>query len=519
LKVSETELVPGARRPCDLTVTGKSKMATTQDILAIGWKFLELGDLPRARAHFYRLTQSEPALVEAWYALGGVDQLQGNVSLAIASYARVLELNPDHAPALNNLSVALHSQGKLDAATACLRRAISIKPDYAEAHSNLGNSLKEQGKLEEAIGCYERALELNPDYFDAYNNLGNAHRAQGQLALSVSCYDQALRLKTDHPLVHLSRALSWLQMGDFERGWPEYEWRLHCKEYAIPAFRQARWDGAALKGRPILLYAECGFGDTIQFIRYAPQVSERGGRVIVACKKPIARLVASCPGVEQVVAEGDLLPEFAVYAPLMSLPLILGTTLSTIPARVPYLATDAELNSRWRAETGPPGPFKIGVVWQGNPEYRQDRERSFRLAQLEGIARIPGVRLLSFQRVFGLEQLRETEGRLAVTDLGGRMSDFVDIAAALQSLDLVIAPDTSLAHLAGALGVRVWLALAFAPDSRWLEGRSDSPWYPSIRLFRQKRRGDWEEVFERMAAELRPEEPWSRSETAASHVP
>jgi hypothetical protein len=308
-------------------------------------------------------------------------------------------------------------------------------------------------------------------------------------------------------------------MGDFERGWPEYEWRLHCKEYAIPAFKQPRWDGAPLQGRSILLYAEYGFGDTIQFIRYAPDVSERGGRVIVACKKPIARLVASCPGVEQVVAEGDLLPEFAVYAPLMSLPFILGTTLSSIPARVPYLATDAELVNRWGTETGPTGLFKIGVVWQGNPEYRQDRERSFRLAQLAGIAKIPGVHLFSFQRVFGLEQLHDAELPFAITDMGGKMSDFVDIAAALQSLDLVIAPDTSLAHLAGALGVRTWLVLAFAPDSRWLEGRSDSPWYPSMRLFRQKWRGDWEEVFERMTAELRRGEPWPRNATAAAHLP
>jgi Tfp pilus assembly protein PilF len=496
-----------ARRRRNETEAGKPKMATTQDMLAIGWKLIQLGDLPRARAHFHGLSQAEPTLVEAWYALGGVDQLQGNVALAMASYARVLELQPEHAQALNNLSVALQSQARIDEAAECLRRAIQIKPDYAEAHSNLGNALKDQGKLEDAVACYERALTLNPEYFDAYNNLGNALRAQGHLARSVNCYDQALRLKPDHPLVHLSRALSWLQMGDFERGWPEYEWRLRCKEYAIPAFRQARWDGTPLEGRSILLYAECGFGDTIQFIRYAPQVSERGGRVIVACKKPIARLVASCPGVEQVVSEGDLLPEFAVYAPLMSLPLILGTTLSSVPAPVPYLGTDLELISRWKAETGPPGPFKIGVVWQGNPEYREDRERSFRLCQLEGIAKIPGVQLLSFQRVFGLEQIGEAEGRFAVTDLGGKMADFLDIAAALQSLDLVIAPDTSIAHLAGALGVRVWLALAFAPDSRWLLGRSDSPWYPSMRLFRQARRGDWDEVFERMAAELRREGP------------
>ena len=212
-----------------------------------------------------------------------------------------------------------------------------------------------------------------------------------------------------------------------------------------------------------------------------------------------------------------MLPEFAVYSPLMSLPLILGTTLSSVPAPVPYFAVDLALKSRWSAETGPPGRFKIGVVWQGNPAYREDRERSFRLVGLEGIAKIPGVQLLSFQRVFGLEQLGEVEGRLAIVDLGGKMSDFVDIAAALQSLDLVIAPDTSLAHLAGALGVRVWVALAFAPDSRWLEGRSDSPWYPSMRLFRQKRRGDWSEVFERMAVELRREELLARSEGRAIH--
>ena len=330
-------------------------MATIQDMLAIGWKLLQLGDLPRARAQFYGITQAEPSLVEAWYALGGIDQLQGNIALAMASYARVLNLDPEHAQALNNLSVALQSQGRIDEAAEGLRRAIQIKPDYAEAHSNLGNSLKDQGKLDEAVACYERALALNPDYFDAYNNLGNALRAQGHLTRSVSCYDQALRLKPDHPLIHLSRALSWLQMGDFERGWPEYEWRLHCKEYAIPAFRQARWDGAPLEGRSILLYAECGFGDTIQYIRYAAQVSERGGRVIVACKKPIARLVASCPGVEQVVTEGELLPDFTVYSPLMSLPFILGTTLSSVPARVPYLATDLELINRWKAEIGPPG--------------------------------------------------------------------------------------------------------------------------------------------------------------------
>src|SRR5262249_50422381 len=196
-----------ACRPRNDTVTGESIMATTQDKLAVGWKLIQLGDLPRAREHFHWLTQADPTLVEAWYALGGIDQLQGKIALAIASYARGLELDCDHAETLNNLSVALQSQGKADEAAAYLRRAIHIKREYAEAHSNLGNALKDQGKLEEAIACYERAILLNPNYFDAYNNLGNALRARGQLARSVRCYDEALRLIPDHPLVHLSRAL------------------------------------------------------------------------------------------------------------------------------------------------------------------------------------------------------------------------------------------------------------------------------------------------------------------------
>lgn len=470
--------------------------------LAIGWNLIQAGDLPGAREYFRGLTEAEPSFVQAWYLLGSVNQLQGNVAESLANYERALRLDPDHVEALNNLAVALQSLGMVDAAAACLRIALQNKPDHAEAHSNLGNALKDQGNLEGAISCYRRAIAINPSFFDAHNNLGNGLRAQGRVAESVSCYEQALRLKPGNPQIHLSRAMSWLQMGDFERGWAEYEWRLKCKEYAIPAFAQPLWDGAPLEGRTILLYADHGLGDALQFIRYAPLVQERGGRVIAACQKKIAGLLASCPGVEQVVVEGSPLPEFALYVPLMSLPMIFGTTLSSVPARVPYLRADADKISRWSAEVGSFGEFKIGVAWQGNPQYRRDRERSFRLAQLEAVARAPGVQLVSLQGIYGLEQLSEVESRFAVNRLGERLSDFMEIAAAMQSLDLVIAPDTALAHLAGALGVPVWVALSFAPDWRWLEERSDSPWYPSMRLFRQKRWGDWDEVFDKMAAEL-----------------
>jgi Tfp pilus assembly protein PilF len=478
-------------------------MATAQERLVIGWNLIQSGNLAGAREFFRAITQAEPSFAQAWYLLGAVNQLQGNIPESMANYERVIRLDPNHVEALNNLGVALQSRGMVAEAAACLRIALGIKPDYAEAHSNLGNALKDQGNLDAAVACYQRAIQIDPSFFDAHNNLGNGLRAQGHLASSVSCYEQALRLKPEDPQIHLSRALSWLQMGDFKRGWAEYEWRLQCKEYAIPAFEKPLWDGRSLSGRTILLYADHGLGDTLQFIRYAPLVRERGGRVIVACQKKIARLIASCAGVEQIVVEGSPIPEFAVYAPLMSLPMIFGTTLSSVPANVPYLSADANEIIRWRAELGSSGGFKIGVIWQGNPQHRRDRERSFRLAELETLAQTPGVSLLSLQGIHGLEQLKDVERHFTVTSLGERMSDFMDIAAVMHSLDLVIAADTSLAHLAGALGVPVWVAVSFAPDWRWLQNRSDSPWYPSMRLFRQEKWAEWDAVFQRMTDELR----------------
>jgi Tfp pilus assembly protein PilF len=477
-------------------------MVTKEEKLATGWKLFQAGDLAGARQYLVGLTQDEPSFTQAWYLLGSVNQLLGNTRDSLANYERVLNLDPNHLATLNNVGVALQALGLAKEAAASLRIAIRNKPDYAEAHSNLGNALKDQGDLDAAVACYRRAIEIDPNYFDAYNNLGNGLRAQRHLADAVRCYERALELKPGSPEMHLNRALAWLHMGDFARGWPEYEWRFKCREYAIPPIAAPRWDGRPLEGQSILLYADHGFGDSIQFIRYAPLVQERGGHVIVACQKPIARLLASCPGVAQVIPEGSLLPEFAVYAPLMSLPLIFGTSLSTVPARVPYLKADSALTSQWQLQLGRSAAFKIGVVWQGNPKYRRDRERSFRLAELECVAKTPGVKLYSLQRIHGLEQLAEIESRFAVTSIGEQLHDFLDTAAAVQSLDLVITPDTSLGHVAGALGVPVWLALSFAAEARWLQGRSDSPWYPSMRLFQQERWGDWAPVFKRMAAEL-----------------
>ncbi len=477
-------------------------MVTIHDALAIGWKLFQARELARAEQVYRKVLAFDSTVVRAWFMLAAVQQVQGQIEAAVTSYQQVLRLEPDHVEALNNLGVAVHSQGKVEDALLCLRRALALKPDYADAHSNLGNALQEQGNVELAVASYERALELDPGHFDAHNNLGNALRVQGRLAESVASYERALAIRPDDPQVRMSRSLCWLEMGDFERGWAEYEWRLKCEEFAIPPFRQPMWAGEPLDGRTILLYADHGLGDSIQFIRYAPMVRARGGRVIVACQKPLVRILATCRGIDQVITEGAPLPDHDVYAPLMSLPRIFGTRLATIPADVPYLTAEPALVERWRDELGPAGPLRIGIAWQGNPRNRRDRQRSFRLARFEPLAAVAGVRLVSLQKGAGTEQIGELGDRFGVLDLGSRLDDLMASAAVMRNLDLVVTLDSALAHLAGALAVPTWVAIPVAHDWRWLTDREDNPWYPTLRLFRQTKLGDWNTVFQRMADEL-----------------
>jgi FkbM family methyltransferase len=468
------------------------------------------GKLDEAVACFQQVLRLQPDYAEARNNLGNALQCRGELDAAVACYQEALRLKPDLAEVHNNLGNALQCRGELDEAVACCRQALRLKPDYAEAYNNLGNALQCRGELDEAVACYQQALRLKPDYAEAYNNLGRALRDRGELDEAVACYQQALRLQPNLAEAHLNRALAWLRSGDFEGGWPEYEWRWGCKEFLPPSYPQPPWDGSPLAGRTILLYTEQGLGDTIQFIRYAPLVQQRGGRVIVACQKPLARLLARCPGIDQLVTKGEALPPFEVHAPLLSLPRLFGTTLASIPAEVPYLRADEALVAQWCRELAPIRAFKVGIAWQGSLKHRGDRHRSFRLAQLAPLARLAGVRLFSLQKGPGTEQLREVADRFDVTDLGSRLDDFLDTAAVMRNLDLVITADSAPAHLAGALGVPVWVALPYASDWRWLLGREDSPWYPTMRLFRQARFGDWDGVFaeirvaaEKMAAEKR----------------
>jgi Tfp pilus assembly protein PilF len=473
-----------------------------QEALAVAGASLQAGDPARAEQLCRRILEIDFDSAQAWFILGVVCQLSGKARESVDCYRNSLGLMPANAEAWNNLGVSLQSLRSPEEAAPCFQEALRFEPGYAQAHNNLGNALQAQGMLEEAAACYRRAFHHKPDYARAYDHLGLVLQAQGRLEEAVECHDQALRLAPSLAEPHLHRAMAWLQLGDFARGWNEYEWRWRCRANGSRSFDQPVWNGDPLEGRTILLHTEQGLGDAIQFIRYSRLVKQRGGCVIVACQQPLARILASCTGVDGVIEEGAPLPPFHCHAPLLSLPRIFETTLETVPAEIPYLAALPVLVNQWSAQPSPAEGFNIGVAWQGSPEHMKDRQRSFRLAELEPLSRVPGVRLFSLQKGFGAEQLADCSCRFPIVDLGSRLGDLMDTAAAIKALDLVVTPDTALAHLAGALGAPVWVALPFATDWRWLLGREDSPWYPSLRLFRQERWGDWGEVFERMAVAL-----------------
>jgi Tfp pilus assembly protein PilF len=478
-----------------------ARKASRRELLDVS-RLIQAGAMKAAEIACRQILEYDDSSAEGWFFLGLIHQDRQDWAGAGDYYRQAIRLDPGLAEAHNNLGVVLQTQEQFQRAERCYREALRLEPHYPEALNNLGNVVLDTGRFEEAEAAYREALRQQPGYVEAIKHLGNVLRAQGRLAEAIECYNRGLALAPDHVLLHTARAMVWIQMGDFVRGWPECEWRLSGVKQPIPHVDRPVWDGSPLAGRTIVIIAEQGLGDTLQFIRFAPEAARRGGNVIVFSTPILSRILASCPGVKRVVTDPRALPDFACYAPVMSLPRILGTTLETIPADLPYLAPEPATSAAWQAELGAKEGFKIGVVWQGNPIHTKDRERSFRLAQLAPVASVPGVRLFSLQKNFGLEQLDEVTGRFEVVELGTRLHDFVDTAAVMQQLDLVISADSSPAHLAGALGAPVWMALPYICDWRWMSERTDTPWYPAMRLFRQRRFGDWDEVFARMAGEL-----------------
>jgi tetratricopeptide (TPR) repeat protein len=459
----------------------------------------EQGQLTEAVALYREVLRRHQDYAPAHTNLGiALTQLQ-KYDEAVVCLRESLRLQPRASEAYNSLGIVLAKQGRFDEAIASYQHALNIQPESPGVYANWGNVLRDLGQLEEAHELYEKSLRLKPNAFDTHNNLGIVQAKQRRISESLASYDASLRLVPDYAEAHLNRAHALLMVGRFREGWEEYVWRWKCKGSWSPPFQRPPWDGSPLNGRTLLLHWEQGFGDTLQFVRYAPLIKQRGGHVVMVCQRALFRLLASCPGIDERVLDGTPWPEHDVYATAMSLPRLFGTTVETIPAPVPYLRADPQLVAQWRSQLPSQPGFKIGIAWQGNPKYGWDRHRSTGAAQFAALAALPGVHLVSLQRGPGLEQLSQLTDRFGVTELGSRVQDMADTAAILANLDLVVTVDSAMAHLAGALGVPVWVALGYSADWRWLLDREDSPWYPTVRLFRQRRFGDWPEVFDRVA--------------------
>jgi tetratricopeptide (TPR) repeat protein len=463
------------------------------------------GKLDQAIAHYQLALRLKPD-ADIHIVLGNALQERGNLPEALAHYRQATLLQSDNFVAHSNLGNALQEMGQLEEAEASLQRALALKPDFVPSNFNLGIVLWKQGRIDEAAGRYQHTLRLEPDHVDAHLNLATALKQQGRLAEAEASLAEVLRLKPDYAEARFNCSLLWLIQGDWARGLPEYEFRAQGPRGGHPRLTGRLWDGSPLDGRTILLHAEQGLGDTLLFVRYAPLVKERGGRVVLVCQPALCRLFENAAGIDQLVREGDPIPSFDFQAPLMSLAHILGTTPETVPAKIPYLAARNELVEKWRPVLDEVPGFKVGIFWQGSPQYPADRQRSIPLAQFGPVAALAGVRLVSLQKGSGREQLAKAP--FLVVDFTEQMDKesvgpFMDTAAVLRLLDLVICCDSAVLHLAGALGVPTWAALSFMPDWRWFLEREDTPWYPTMRLFRQKTRGDWDDVFERVAAALK----------------
>lgn len=456
------------------------------------------GDLDIAIQYYRRSLASQPA-AETHNNLGAALQQKGQLEAAIGHYQVALRLQPGHASANVNLGTTLLAQGNRAAAMVRFQRALQLNPALPQAHTNLAHLLKQQGREAEAIDHYRRALHLWPDNPETYKHLGDALQEAGCMDEALALYDQGLQRHPSHSTLQGSRLRTLLISGNLLQGFAEYDpWRLAQQERS---FSQPAWDGSDLMGRSILLYSEtgAGFGDTLQMIRYAPLVAERGGRVIVECQSSLVRLFQELEGIDTVVARGDRLPEFQVQSSLLSLPLVFGTTLATIPASVPYIRVSIATNQI--AVCLPESGFKVGLVWGGDPDHLHDQDRSCPLVELLPCLQIPGITWISLQKGSHCSELSQIPPDL-VQDWSPYLTDFGETAAAIASLDLVLTVDTAVAHLAGAMGKPTWLLLAYAADWRWLMERSDSPWYPSLTLFRQSRRNDWSELCERVARAL-----------------
>jgi tetratricopeptide (TPR) repeat protein len=500
----------------------------------------ELGKIQEAKKAAERIILIDPKNTAALTLIGAIYLKLGLYDLAVSKLENVIALYPDHHEAYNVCGNALKELKRFDDALVYFRRAIELNPGQAEAYSNSGNVLSELERFGEALPYYDKAIALNPEYAEAYYNRGNvlrelnqfgealanydkatalnpghveAHYNRGNVLFAVgrhdealACYDKAIAIKPDYADGRWGRSLRLLQIGDYDNGFREYEWRKRKgKPTGARSYENPLWIGNEdIAGKTILIHHEQGLGDTIQFCRYIRELEKIGANVLFAPQKSLQRLLSGIGNRCVIVDVDDESLDFAFHSPLLSLPLAFNTTVNTIPNRVPYLNAEPERVKHWRSRLGSRG-FKIGICWQGSKN-EVDKGRSFSVNEFYGLSLIKGVRLISLHKGAGEAQLESLPSGMVVEKPGADFDigeqAFLDTAAIMNCCDLVITSDTAIAHLGGALAVPTWVALKYVPDWRWLLNRDDCPWYPTVRLFRQKQQDDWRSVFEEIADSL-----------------
>jgi Flp pilus assembly protein TadD len=480
---------------------------------ALGVALHQLGDHAQAVRLIGQALKQNPRDAIALNNLGSALAVQGRLAEALVSFSSAVAARPDYAEAYVHCGGVLRELGRDAEAIEGYDHALALRQDLAEAHCGRGTALANLRRLDEAIQSYDRALKLRPDFAEAHCGRGIAFAELDRIDEALDGFAQAQSLRPDYAEAHVNEATHRLLLGDFERGFEKYEWRWQTARFKTNkrSFAQALWRGSGdIAGKTILLYGEQGFGDTIQFARYVPLVAALGARIVLEVPGPLQALTASLPGKPQIVAAGDPLPDFDVQCPLLSLPLAFRTRVDTIPCDIPYLSAPVAKAAAWRERLGAHAKPRIGMVWAGNPRkdqphiHRLDHERSLVLDQMAPLFDVNACSFYSLQKGDDAQkQLREGPWRDHVVDFTHGLHDFSDTAALIENLDLVISVDTSLLHLAGALGKPVWLMNRYNTCWRWLRERDDSPWYPSLRQFRQDATRDWGPVIGRIAAALR----------------
>ncbi len=451
--------------------------------------------------------EHKPDAPQFHYNLGLVLVALKKQEEAIQAFQHAIKFKTDFADAYYNLALAQKKQNQFEDAIKNFQQSIQFSSDNANAWYNLGNIFKTLNQHETAVECYRQTIKRNPGFDKTYNNMALVQQEQGRMDEAIRNNRHALHLKPEFAEYHWNLSIALLLNGELSEGWKEYEWRFMRAELDTTypyQFGIPRWDGSSFKDKRLFVHSEQGMGDTLQFIRYLPLVKSLGGTVIFETYGPLFNLLKGFPGVDELVelAPDRSLPEKCdFHVPLMSLAHVFGTTIHTIPSSLPYIFSSHKKADQWKACINGK-EFKVGIVWAGKPEHENDQNRSCMLEHFTVLAGIPGLKLCGLQKGAGTRQTASLDEKMHMINFDAELIDFSDTAAAIENLDLIISVDTAVAHLAGAMGKPVWTLLPFAPDWRWMLERNDSPWYPTMRLFRQKNHGDWDSVFKLIALEL-----------------